>query len=187
MVKKEVKKGSSCLRKRQEFAALHEEHATAFLGARRVAVLLLHLLRGGIEFGFDALHCDARPHAPDEAEDGAVATLQHVAGEFGRDAVADRERHPEIGGEEHRRGAEEFFGADADHGGRLRIDAQGLADHVGVGRELLSPEAVADHHRGQRGGLSGFVEESSESGANTERGEVRGRHQLSPLALRQAV
>ena len=167
----------------QEFAAFHQEDAAAFLRAGGVAVLLFDLLRGGIQFGLHARGGDAGPQAADHVEDAAVAAFQRVAGEFGRDAFAHRERHPKVGGKEQGRGAEKFLRPHADDGDGLRIDAECAADGGRVGCQVLLPEAIADHHRGDGAGLRFGVEEAAQRGADAQRGEVRGRDELSPLAL----
>ena len=65
---------------------------------------------------------------------------------FGRHAFSHRKRHPKIGSKEDGRRAEKFFRPHSDHGGRLRIDAQRLADRRWIGGQLLLPESVTDHH-----------------------------------------
>ena len=169
------------LPQRQYLSACHQQHARPLLVSIRIAVERRQLLCRGIELRLRGGVGYARPQAPDHLKHGEIAPFQSVVVQFRRDLRARGDGQPQVRRKQRRRCAQKLFGADADYGAGMPVDADRLADGRRVGAQALFPESVADDYgrRLARPGI-GVVEGASQTRPHTQCGEVRRRDQMAP-------
>ena len=68
----------------------------------RIRILLFQPTRHCVELGFDACRADSRLQAPYYMEHFEVAPFERVVRKFGRHGGVDANRHPQVGGIDHR-------------------------------------------------------------------------------------
>ena len=165
-------------------ACSHEDYSSGFVGlGRGEGIVFVEAAGDAVEGGFGGVDGDAGGEAHEELEGFQVAVVEHVVAELGSEGGGHGDGDEDLSGIAGE-SAVKFAGGDADDGGVLSVEADGLADDVRVGVEVAAPVAIADDHGWD---AAGFVEVGAEEAAalrlHAEDGEIIRGDELSVNAV----